>query len=405
MKNKKDIRKNKKKFLWGVTQVGQQVEGGCDSNNWSTWARRDLVPKCGIANDYWNKFKEDHDLLDELNVSAYRISIDWGRIEVFEGKYEKKVIAHYRNILLDIKKRNIKVVLGLWHYTVPHWLEQNYGMEDFRIVQKFLNFVKIIRDELGDLVDMLIVLNEPMVYIGTSFLLGERPPFKKNPLVAIKVLRNLVKFHKLSYKLWKEKYNDTPIGTAHLWNDMGSVNGTFMEKFATKASQAFRVDYFIKKLNSTSDFVGINYYTSDKIEFDGFGSKKDNKFFGFSGTANWTDPDVWKAFPEGLYRVLLKSKRYQKPVYVLENGKPTDLGNDDKNRQEFLTETIEYIEKAVDSGVDVRGYFHYSLMDAYEWTSGYDFRFGLVEVDRKTLERRKRDSFQVYKNIIKNSKL
>ncbi len=405
MKDKKNIRKNKKNFIWGVTQVGQQVEGGCCSNNWSTWARRGLVPKCGIANDYWNKFRKDHDLLEELNVSAYRISIDWGRIEVFEGQYEKEVITHYRSILLDIKNRNIKVVLGLWHYTVPDWLEQNYGMEDSRVVQKFLNFVKVVLDELGDLVDMVIVLNEPMVYIGTSFLLGERPPFKKNPLLAIKVLRNLINFHKLSYKLWKEKYNDIPVGTAHLWNDLGRVHNTFMEKIAVKVSQMFRVDYLIRKLDSTSDFLGINYYTSDKLKFDGFSNKKDNKFFAFCGTANWPDPDVWKVFPEGLYRVLLKSKKYNKPIYVLENGKPTDLGSDDKNRQQFLIDTIGYVEKAIDEGVDVRGYFHYSLIDAYEWTSGYDFRFGLVEIDRKTLKRHKRNSFFVYKNIIKDSEL
>ncbi len=402
MKDEKNLRKNKKNFLWGVTQVGQQVEGNCSSNNWSVWAQRDLVPKCGIANDYWNKFKKDHEFLEELGVNAYRVSIDWGRIEKNEGKYDMEAVNKYRDILSDVKKRNIKVILGLWHYTVPSWLEENYGMQNPRVVKKFINFVRLIRDEIGDLVDMLIILNEPMVYIGTSFLLGERPPFIKNPLVGIKVLKNLVKFHKLGYKIWKEKYHDTPIGTAHLWNDLESVNNSFIERIAVSVSQAFRVGYFIKKLNSTSDFLGINYYTSDKLKFDGLSGKKDNKFFGFSGTANWPDPDVWKAFPEGLYRVLFKAQKYKKPIYVLENGKPTNLGVNDKNRQEFLIDTVKYLKKAMSEGIDVRGYFHYALADAYEWTSSYDFRFGLVEVDRKTLKRTKRNSFYIYKNIIKD---
>lgn len=387
-------------FLWGVTQVGQQVEGNCNSNNWNKWSKRDLLPDCGIANDYWNRFRKDHDLLEELGINSYRISIDWGRIETKEYEYDKNVIKHYRDILIDLKEREIKVILGLWHYTVPYWLEEEYGMQNSKVVFKFEKFVEKIRDELGDLVDMLIILNEPMVYLGTSFLLGERPPFMRNPLVAIRVLRNLKNMHKVGYKVWKKKYKDTPIGTAHLWNDLESVNDTLMENIAVYISQVFRVGYFLKALDKTSDFIGINYYTSDKLEFGGFFAKGDNKFFGFRGTANWPDPDVWKVFPEGMYRVLIKAKKYKKPIYILENGKPTDLGVEDKAREEFLKQSIGYVEKAMKDGVDIRGYFHYAFADAYEWTSGYDFRFGLVEVDRQTLERKKRNSFYFYKDKI-----
>ncbi len=400
MKDQKKIRKNKKDFLWGVTQVGQQVEGNCTTNNWDTWARRSLVPRCDLANDYWNRFKEDHDLLEELGVRAYRLSIDWGRVEIKEDEYDADVIAHYREILLDVKKRDIKVILGLWHYTFPSYIEQKYKLQSKIVREKFKNFVKIIRDELGDLVDMVIVLNEPMVFVGTSFLLAQRPPFRKNPLIALGVINNLIAFHKDAYKLWKQKYPKTKISSAHLWNDLGSKNNNFLENVAVKISKIFRVSYFLWRLNSTSDFIGLNYYTSDKLEFCGF-RKKEGGILGFRSTANWPDPEVWRDFPPGLYRVLVQVKKYKKPIYILENGKPTDLGKKDIARIEFLRKSVFFMKKAMSEGVDVRGYFHYALADAFEWTSGYDFRFGLVEINRKNLKRTKRDSFFVYKDIIR----
>ncbi len=364
MEDQKKIRKNKKSFLWGVTQVGQQVEGNCTTNNWDKWARRALVPRCGVANDYWNKFRNDHDLLEELGVGAYRLSIDWGRVEVKEDDYDYKALSHYREILLDVKKRDIKIILGLWHYTFPSYIEQKYKLQNKIVREKFKNFVKIIRDKLGDLVDMVVVLNEPMVFVGTSFLLGQRPPFKKNPISALLVVENLIAFHKDAYKIWKQTYPETKISSVHLWNDLESKNDTFLENIAVRISKIFRVKYFLWRLNSTSDFLALNYYTSDELEFCGFG--KEDSILGFRSTTNWSDPEVWRKFPIGLYRVLLQAKKYKKPIYILENGKPTDLGKKDLARIEFIKKSVFFVKKAMSEGVDVRGYFHYALTDAIE---------------------------------------
>jgi len=393
------IKTTHKSFLWGVTQIGQQVEGSCFFSNWSLWARRGLVPVCGRGNNYWHRYKEDHDLVEELGVGAYRLSIDWARIEPQEGVFDEEAIAHYRRMLHDLKKRHITTVVGLWHYSAPLWFDERYGMHHQRAGNLFLRFATYVRDTLGDVIDMVVVLNEPMVYIGTGYVQGTRPPFFKSPWHAWRALRTLARIHNATYDLWKKRYPDVDVGSTHLWNDLESAQGRWLEKCAVALSKYFRLGYIINKTLTKSDYLGINYYTADKIYFRGV-KYIFTGIMGFHGSADWHSPDVWRDFPQGLSRVLMSASTYKKPLYILENGKPTNRGCDDTDRQEFLRECVDVVLRAKNSGVDVRGYFHYALADAYEWDSGYDFAFGLVEINRDTLERTRRKSFAVYKSII-----
>jgi len=394
-----------KKFLWGVVNIGQQTEGVGDKNfavpgesNWERWARRGLVPEIGVANNYWRDYKNDHALVEGVSCNSVRITIEWARIEPREGVFDQRAVAHYRELLLDLRQRNISVVVGLWHWSVPMWFEEKYGMHHRECPALFARFAKFVRDELGDLIDYVVVFNEPLVYLWTSYLSGSRPPFYKNAWWrAWRVSRNLVKIHRQTYVLWKEKFPKTPIGSTYLWNHDTGRDNSWLQRIVLSGKYFWQDFYFLRSLKKYGDFIGVNYYTSNSYFFGKSGGR-----FGWHGTNDWHSPDLWRAFPKGLYFVLKKVAGFNKPILILENGKPTNPGVDDVSRQKFLKMSVGYMKKAMAEGVDVRGYFYYSLCDSYEWDSGYDFKFGLVEVDRQTGEQIPRESCAVYREIIKS---
>ena len=387
---------NNKKFLWGVVNIGQQTEGSDGFSNWARWAERGLVPEVGEANNYWQNYKLDHKAVEELGCNSMRITIEWSRVELKEGVFDKKAIEHYREILKDLKRRNISTVVGLWHWSVPMWFEEKYGMHHKKSSSLFLKFVKFVRDELGDLIDYVVVFNEPLVYVSASYLTGSRPPFNKSYWRAWRVLRNLVKMHKQTYLFWKKKFPEAVIGSTYLWNHDTGRDNSFVQKSFLYGKYFFQNVYLIKSLQKYSDYIGVNYYTSNSFFFGKSGGK-----FGLHGTNDWHSSTLWKAFPRGLYEVLLRVNKFKKPILILENGKPANPGVDDVNRQKFIERSVSYVKKAMAEGVDVQVYFYYSLCDSYEWDSGYDFKFGLVEIDRATGKRAKRKSFDVYEKIIK----
>ena len=390
-----------KKFLWGVVNIGQQTEGFDITSNWSRWAKRDLVPEVGKANNYWCDFKLDHEVVEDIGCNSMRITIEWSRVEPEEGVFDEKAIKQYREILKDLKRRNISAVVGLWHWSVPMWFEEKYGMHHKKCPTLFLRFIKLVRDELGGLIGQIVIFNEPMVYILTSYLRGSRPPFcKKSYWRAWCVLQNLMKMHKHTYLLWKESFTDISIGSTYLWSYDTGRDNTVIQKIVLWLRDFLQDNYLVPRLQKHSDYIGVNYYTSNSF-FLGRDVRNNNRF-GFHSTNDWQSPTLWKQFPKGLYHVLLRVNKFDKPIFILENGKPTNPGVDDTNRQKFLERSVYYMQKAIAEGVDVRGYFYYSLCDSYEWDSGYNFKFGLVEIDRVTGERTKRKSCETYRNIIKN---
>ncbi len=382
-------------FLWGAVNIGAQTEGAAAQSSWARWGRAGRVPRIGRANDYWHRFAHHHDIATSMGCNALRITIEWARVEPHDGVFDDEAIAHYRAILHDLKKRNITTVVGLWHWDVPIWFDDTYGVHKKVGVAKYLRFAKKVRDELGALIDMVVVLNEPQVFVAESYVAGTRPPFHKNTFLAYRAKRNLVKMHRATYALWKEHYSRILVGSTFLWNDEYAAHNTMIQKTFVRMKEYLRVHAWIKSVRAYSDYIGINYYTRDGVFFG-----RSRGVWGRHGTNNWHDPDVWRGFPVGLYHVLLRARRYAMPLYVLENGKPTPQGLHDRDRQVFLTHMIAAMHKAMRRGADVRGYFHYSLCDSYEWNSGYDFRFGLVEVDRETCACTPRDSAHTYAQII-----
>src|SRR3989338_8356902 len=185
-------------FLWGVSTSDYQIEGGIN-NDWSEWEKSRIGEKnsanhiCGQACDSYNRYEEDLDLVKNLNCGAYRMGVEWARIEPEQGKFNLAEIDHYRTVLRAAKKRNLKIVLTLWHWTNPIWLAAEGGWANKMVAEYFARYVKLITGEMGAYVDYWVTINEPMVAVANGYLNGKFSPNKKSIWLARRVYNNLIK--------------------------------------------------------------------------------------------------------------------------------------------------------------------------------------------------------------------
>ncbi|MFA4941166.1 MAG: glycoside hydrolase family 1 protein [Patescibacteria group bacterium] len=411
LENKQKILKFPKGFLWGVSTAAYQIEGGI-YNDWSEWekseARKRELEKnskkhanfvAGLACDSYNKYKEDSDLAKKLNCNAYRFGIEWARIEPEKGKWSEKGVEHYREVLQDLKKKDLKIVLTLWHWTNPIWFSEEGGWANKKAVDYFSRYVKFVVNELGDLVDYWITLNEPMVHISNGYLVGIFPPNKKSPVKAYQVFKNLVKAHKVGYKIIHKRFSDAKVSFTNLTNFFEPARKwCLVEVLFAKLADWFWNGSFPRRTKGYFDYIGLDYYFHDRIVW--YPPFKKNK--------NQEVTDMgWEIYPEGIYWSLKSLSKFGKPIIIIENGL---ADADDKKRADFIINHLKYVHQAISDGIDVRGYFHWSLIDNFEWAEGFDPKFGLYKVDQKTCQRIARPSAKVYaeickSNIIKISKL
>jgi beta-glucosidase len=388
-------------FLWGVASSSYQTEGNNSNSDWWEWEQQGKTKgKSGIACDYWNRWKSDHELLSKLGANSFRLSVEWARIEPEEGKFSEETFAHYREILQDLKKRNIKTQVTFWWWTSPIWFQKNYGFHKKASVAIFARYIKKTVEELGDLIDIFQVINEPMVPLGQGYLTGLFPPGRKNPFYCWQALKNIAHAYVESYKIIHNIKPEAQVGMTHLYNWYESGGSNYLGRLVYKISKWFRVVAFNKRIKGHQDYLGLNYYRLGKIKLTKIKSEKINFFI----EEDENNIMGWIAYPEGIYRAITEaSKDYQIPIYITENGFPTDFGLDDEERVNFIENHLYYVQKAITEGADVRGYNHWSLTDNFEWLYGFGPRFGLVEIDYKTLERKPRKSFWEYKKIIQNN--
>ena len=384
-----DENKFPKNFLWGAAISSYQTEGNNSNSDWWEWEQKGKTKdKSGMACDYWNRYKEDNNLVQELGCNVFRLSLEWSRIEPSEGKFSSEAIEHYREILQDLKKRNIKTAVTFWHWTSPIWFQENYGLHLDKSVGIFVRYGKKVIDEFGDLMDFAIVFNEPMMPLGVGFLAGKFPPGKHNYFAFRRAFNNLASIYLQLYDYIKNKKN-IPIGITTLYNLFEPEHKhNFFERLAAKICDNFWNKSFFEKIKSKTDFYGLDYYIHQQLSITGLKHHK----------KTMTDMG-WEIYPEGLYRATKEIfEKYHLPIYIFENGIADEK---DLYRSQFIRDHIEQTLRAIREGIDIRGYFYWSLIDNFEWTYGFKMKFGLVEIDRQTLERQPRKSFYFYKDLIK----
>ena len=397
-------------FYWGSATAGYQVEGGIENCDWAEAARQGLVPVCGRACDHYNRYEQDFDLAKELGHNCHRISVEWARIEPEEGKFDEEAIEHYRKVLAALRARRLKPFITLFHFTLPQWFADKGGFEHKDSPQIFARYAGYVAKKLGSDCRHFSTINEPTVMANNGWLRGTWPPFKVFPPMSgllrgvpghkdnhkisswshlflhSRVLKNLAKSHNAAYDAIKQNAFGAEVGIVHHviyfhanWNPFNKLMAGFMNWSWTHS--------FLSKVHKKCDSIGVNYYLHKK--------------FGDNATYAKTDMN-WDVYPEGLCGALEMVRRYKKPIWVAEAGVADE---DDDMRAEYITGLIRCMWQSMQSGVDVRGYMYWSLLDNYEWAHGFDKRFGLIEINYDTLERKVRPSAYVYKRIIEQNGL
>lgn len=380
-------------FLWGVANSAYQVEGDNTNSDWYQWEienRTEKGVKNGQATDYWNRYKEDHILAEQIGCNAFRNGLEWSKIEPEEGKFSEDSIEHYRQVLLDLKQRGMKRVITLNHWTLPLWFVSKGGWHGKNPEDYFVRFVKKVIQELGEEIDICLVLNEPIIPLNKGYLAGVFPPGKRSILAFWRARRNMINAHKKSYQEIKKYFPDLPVGITQFCNTFEADGIFIIFRPLLKKFQLFYNWGFVMNSLEYHDFIGIDYYATFKMPF-----------FKRMTTENRLTDMGWGIYPKGLYDICMEArKKFKKPIYIFENGL---ADANDKYRSDFIMEHLKFLNKAIDDGADVRGYFYWSLTDNFEWNKEFDPRFGLVEIDYKTLERKPRPSFYAYKKIIENN--
>ena len=291
-------------------------------------------------------------------------------------------------------KRGLEPFLNIWHWTMPVWFTNIGGFEKKKNLKYFDRFVKKIAEELLVDVNYVLVLNEPLVYATMSYLSGDWPPSLKRPIKTIIVLINLTRAHKLAYRNLKARKPLIKIGIAAHITNFKTAKNNFVGRTVVKTSNYFWNLWFLNRIEQQLDFIGINHYFTNYFKNWKFNNNPDHPL---SDMGWYMEPSSLNMAIDNMWST------YKKPIIISENGL---ADRNDKNRKWWLEETFASLKKSKNSGVDLIGYLHWSLLDNFEWAYGWWPNFGLISVDRENMKRTKRKSSEYYSSFItKNPKL
>lgn len=379
-------------FLWGAATAAHQVEGG-NANDWTVWEDGGgSKDRSGQACNHWDleQFRSDLALAKSLGINAYRLSIEWSRVMPREGEIDTSALFHYRQMLGILKSEGLTVMATLHHFTNPVWFAQQGGWERASCVQ-FMRFVRETVRALDDRVDLWATFNEPIGYALLGWVFGWWPPGKKRSIVGfIRVSRKIAKTHNNVYREIKRR-SAKPVGIVHSMICFEPISNWFGDRLLAWAMNYVGNQWFLRKTHN--DFIGLNYYMRQRFRFRKLLMPQVEEVKPEGAVSDFG----WEIYPKGIYRLLQSLKRFRVPVYVTENG---IADASDAQRAEFIRGHLRWVRKAIDDGVAVKGYFHWSLLDNFEWAEGYTKKFGLIETDFTTQERRIRPSAGAYRDII-----
>jgi beta-glucosidase len=412
-------------FLWGVSTSAHQFEGGAAPNQWLEWEHAGRIrsrDRRGDACDWWHNAERDLDLCQSLGLNALRISVEWSRIEPERGHWNREAIERYCTILREVRSRGMRPFVTLHHFTNPRWFERRGGFTHPAGPGGFAVFAGRAAEYFGEYCRDWVTFNEPNVYTAFGYLFGEFPPGKRMDLrAAMLALMGIHRAHALAYERLHEHQAEAQVGMA--------IHYAAFEPASRRAPDRWLANVYHELFNLSSlhllaegelpgfwwlpavrvpdakgkcDFVGLNVYNRFHVRFPyPFG-----RDFGPGGLfvppdAPQGDPGVdlpyGEAYPAVIRQAAQSYARLGKPMIVLENGVPD---REDRLRPWVMVNTLRAMAELTGEGYDLRGYFHWSLVDNFEWNEGWGLRFGLFELDTKTQERHARPSAELYRGIV-----
>ena len=396
-------------FLWGVATSSHQIEGG-NHNNWTVWERQPGHildgSASGKAADFWHRYKDDIKSAADMHLGAFRLSIEWSRIEPIEGEYDQIALDHYGKILAELEKHKLKPFVTLHHFTLPEWTTKYGAWTSRHVAEKFVKYALKVVGEFGDKVDNWITINEPSVEIGLGYAVGTFPPGRNDIPGFLKARRNVVHAHREAYTqihgLYEAKGWAKPqVSIAHHLTYATARNPKNpLDRLAAWVYDQLNNAYFLEHTRLYADCIGVNYYFYRRLYFHLGGPLM---VMAEAQVPRAPTSDLgWQVVPEGLFRVLNRVAAYNLPIYVTENGL---ADADDDLRPWSIVQHAQSVHRAIAAGADVRGYFHWTLLDTFEWENGYSARYGLVAVDFKTQKRTPRPSAKLFDDIATHNAL
>lgn len=409
-------------FLWGTATSSYQVEGNNTNSDWYAWEAPGRIRGdvgCGDGCNWWDNAESDLDIAAEMGTNAHRLSLEWSRIEPQPSVFDAAAIDRYRAILQGCHDRGLEPMVTLHHFSNPLWLVDKGDFNNDIVVDYFRRFTAKVVAELGDLIPKWITINEPITYGVLRYLRRDFPnPGRYGFGALFEAIHNMLRCHAAAYHTIKEAYPAALVGTANnmqvfaprpggnaldrWWAGVVSrlYNDSWQDALHTGRYRGLLGSKRFDHLAGTYDFVGINYYTRFYLRFP--------PPAGFIET-DWgpgavvSDGGYGEVYPHGLYEVIEHVvKKYDAPIYITENGLPDAA---DRLRPGFLLDHLRQVWHAISFCYPVMGYYHWSLVDNFEWDRGWTQRFGLVEIDPITQERTWRPSAYLYQEICRSYSL
>jgi beta-glucosidase len=417
-------------FQFGVSTASYQIEGAADQDGrgpsiWDTFSHTPGRTRDGdtgdVACDHYHRYAGDVALMADLGVDAYRFSVAWPRIQPEgSGPANAKGLDFYDRLVDALGEHGIAALPTLFHWDLPQALEDGGGWLNRETALRFGDYVALVADRLGDRVRRWITLNEPVVHMAQGYAFGDHAPGRTLGLAALPVAHHQLLGHGLAVRALENAgevmitNNLTPViaedaaaGMAYdafhnrLFTDPVLL-GEYPGFLADALGDVVR-DGDLDIISTPMDALGVNYYNPTRVGAPAAADAplpfETRPIDGVPTTAFG-----WPVVPSGLYDLLtgLRDTYGDRlpPVYITENGCSTDDVLDDRFRVDYLDGHLRAVHRAMADGVDVRGYFVWSLLDNFEWAEGYSQRFGLVRVDFETQERMPRSSYRWLRGVL-----
>jgi beta-glucosidase len=389
-------------FLWGTATAAHQVEGGNWNNDWWAWEHAPdtrCAEMSGDACDHLWRYPADLDLLAGLGFGAYRLSLEWSRIEPEEGEFSAAALDHYRRVIAACRDRGLLPVVTFHHFSTPRWAAAGGagisgdagGWADPVTADRFGRFCERAVGHLGDEIGMACTINEPNIVTLMGWLDGAFPPGRVQDLDGyLRATATMVAAHHRATEILRAGPGNFPVGLTLSMSDWAAEPGS---EDLVPEYRAHHEDVYLEAARG-DDFIGVQAYSRNRVGPGGVLGPEPGVEVLPMGY------EYWPAAAEAAIRHAAEVTGI--PVYVTENGIGTD---DDEQRVRYVRESLEGVARAIADGVDVRGWFHWSLLDNFEWAFGYRMRFGLVAVDRATQTRTLKPSAEPISRIVRANAL
>jgi len=413
-----------KGFLWGTATSSHQVEGGNTNNNWYKWEQEGhTAHKSGNGSDWWGgRWKEDFDRAAETGQNAHRLSVEWSRIQPAPDRWDEAALERYRSMLRGLRDRGITPMVTLHHFTDPLWLGELGGWETQAVVPLFEKYARKVVEALKEYCTLWCTINEPNVYALEGYLRGNFPPGKSDLKLGLVVQSNMARAHAAAYRLLHELQPEARVGYALHFRPQESfrswfpldrlmrnikfagINLAFPSAISTGIMRSPVGRIQVPEVKGTQDFLGLNYYSVDTVAFD---LRNPQELFSrsfFPEGIDLADAGMNSNTPEGFFSAIKWAVRTYPslPIIITENGIEDST---DRIRPRYLAEHVHAMWRAVNFNWPVKGYFHWSLVDNFEWERGWTQRFGLWALDIETQKRTRRSSADLYAAICKENGL